>query len=36
MELVGPYTPLRLGHHEPSAQDARERVVAFFREHLDG
>jgi len=36
MELVGPYTPLRLGLHEPSAQDARERVVAFFREHLDG
>jgi len=36
MELVGPYTPLRLGHHEPSAKDARERVVAFFRQHLDG
>jgi len=36
MQLVGPYTPLRLGYHEPSAQDARKRVVAFFREHLDG
>jgi carboxymethylenebutenolidase len=35
MELVGPYTPLRLGYHEPSAKDARERVVAFFRQHLD-
>jgi carboxymethylenebutenolidase len=36
VELVGPITPLRAGYHEPSAQDARERVVAFFRKHLDG
>lgn len=35
MEMVGPYTPLRLGYDEPSAKDAHERVVAFFREHLD-
>jgi carboxymethylenebutenolidase len=34
LEVVG--APLHLGYHEPSAQDARERVVAFFREHLDG
>ncbi|WP_028933056.1 dienelactone hydrolase family protein [Pseudonocardia spinosispora] len=36
MEMVGPYTPMRVGHHEPSAQDAHRRVVEFFREHLDG
>lgn len=36
MEMVGPYTPMRVGHHEPSAEDAHRRVVAFFREHLDG
>jgi carboxymethylenebutenolidase len=36
VELVAPYTPVRAGYHEPSARDARERVVAFFREHLDG
>ncbi len=35
MEMVGPYTPLRLGYDEPSARDAHERVVAFFRQHLD-
>ncbi|HEX4251778.1 MAG TPA: dienelactone hydrolase family protein [Pseudonocardia sp.] len=34
LEVVG--APLSLGWHAPSAQDARERVVAFFREHLDG
>jgi carboxymethylenebutenolidase len=36
VELVGPITPFRVGYHEPSARDARERVVAFFRKHLDG
>lgn len=35
-KLVGPFTPVRAEYHEPSARDARERVVAFFREHLDG
>jgi carboxymethylenebutenolidase len=24
----------RSGYHEPSAQDARRRIVTFFREHL--
>jgi carboxymethylenebutenolidase len=24
------------GYHEPSAHDARRRIVAFFREHLGG
>lgn len=33
--LIGPFTPLRVQYHEPSARDARKRVVAFFREHLD-
>lgn len=27
---------LRVGYHEPSAVDARERIVAFFRAHLGG
>jgi carboxymethylenebutenolidase len=36
MELIGPYTPMRLGYDDTSAKDAHERVVAFFREHLDG
>jgi dienelactone hydrolase len=36
VELVGPFTPMRIGYHEPSAQDARQRVLAFFGEHLDG
>ena len=35
MEMVGPYTPLRMGYDEPSARDAHERVVAFFRKHLE-
>lgn len=35
LRMVGPYTPMALGYHEPSARDARERVVAFFHEHLD-
>lgn len=33
--MIGPYTPMHLGYHEPSARDAHERMVAFFREHLD-
>ncbi len=35
LEMVGPYTPFRLGYDEPSAKDAHERMVAFFRQHLD-
>jgi carboxymethylenebutenolidase len=35
-EMVGPYTPLRMGYDEPSAQDAHRRVLAFFGEHLNG
>jgi hypothetical protein len=35
MQLIGPFTPLRAQHHEPSARDTRQRVVAFFQEHLD-
>lgn len=35
MQMIGPYTPMHLGYHEPSARDAHQRVVAFFREHLD-
>jgi carboxymethylenebutenolidase len=36
LEMVGPYTPLRMGYDEPAAQDAHQRVITFFREHLDG
>jgi carboxymethylenebutenolidase len=36
VEAMLPYTPLRGGYHEASARDAHRRVVAFFREHLDG
>lgn len=35
LEMVGPYTPFHLGYDEPTAKDAYERVVAFFRQHLD-
>lgn len=28
--------PMRVGYHEASARDAHARVVAFFREHLQG
>lgn len=28
--------PFRGEYHEPTAQDAYRRIVAFFREHLDG
>lgn len=35
-EMIGPYTPLRIGYDEPSARDAHRRVVAFFRKHLHG
>jgi carboxymethylenebutenolidase len=34
-QLIGPFTPVRAQYHEPSARDARKRVVAFFRQHLD-
>lgn len=33
---LGAIGPLHAGHHEASASDARARVLAFFREHLDG
>jgi len=36
VEAMLPYTPLRGGYHEASARDAHRRVVAFFREHLEG
>lgn len=32
--LLAGLSPLHVAHHEPSARDARARVVAFFREHL--
>ncbi|AKF11324.1 dienelactone hydrolase family protein [Sandaracinus amylolyticus] len=33
---LGRIGPLHAEHHEESARDARARVVAFFREHLEG
>jgi carboxymethylenebutenolidase len=30
------YTPFRAEYHAPTAEDAHRRIVAFFREHLDG
>lgn len=33
---LGGIGPLQAAYHEPSARDARDRVVAFFREHLGG
>lgn len=30
------YTPMHAEYHAPSAEDAHRRIVAFFREHLDG
>lgn len=33
---LGRIGPLHAEHHPESARDARARVVAFFREHLDG
>lgn len=33
-EKIGPLLPFRLGYHEEAAQDARGRVLAFFKEHL--
>ena len=36
MEMIGPYTPIHAGYHEPSATDAHRRVLSFFAEHLDG
>lgn len=32
--LLGPMTPLRAKYHEPSAEDAWRRVLAFFAENL--
>lgn len=31
---LGAMGPMNVGYHEPSAQDARARVLAFVREHL--
>jgi carboxymethylenebutenolidase len=36
MGWLGPRLPLHAEYHEPSARDAHRRIVAFFREHLDG
>lgn len=33
---LGGVLPMHSAHHEESARDARLRVLAFFREHLDG
>lgn len=33
-EKIGPLLPLNVGYHEPSALDAKERVIAFFEKHL--
>jgi carboxymethylenebutenolidase len=30
------YSPFRAEYHAPSAEDAHRRIIAFFREHLDG
>ncbi len=34
-EKIGPLLPMRAGYHEPSALDAKDRVLTFFHEHLD-
>ncbi|MDQ3031991.1 MAG: dienelactone hydrolase family protein [Myxococcota bacterium] len=36
MGFLGSIGPMRAGHHEESARDAHARILAFFREHLDG
>lgn len=33
-EKIGPLLPLNVGYHEPSALDAKERVMEFFDKHL--
>lgn len=33
---VGAVSPIHAEYHEASARDAHRRIVAFFREHLDG
>jgi carboxymethylenebutenolidase len=36
MTMIGPYLPgMPLGYDEATAADAHERMVAFFRQHLD-
>ena len=35
LRRIGPLLPMHAGYHEPSALDAKERVLAFFQEHLD-
>lgn len=36
MGRIGRLLPIHAEYHEPSARDAHRRIVAFFREHLDG
>lgn len=33
---VAAFLPIHAEYHEPTARDAHRRIVAFFREHLDG
>jgi carboxymethylenebutenolidase len=33
-EKLGPLLPMHAAYHEPSAVDARRRVIAFFQKHL--
>lgn len=33
-EKIGPLLPMRVGYHEPSALDAKSRVMEFFDKHL--
>ncbi|TKD12658.1 dienelactone hydrolase family protein [Polyangium fumosum] len=35
LQKIGPLLPMHAGYHEPSALDAKDRVLAFFQEHLD-
>jgi hypothetical protein len=34
--VMGKLAPGVAGYHEPSAQDARRRIVSFFDTHLKG
>lgn len=36
MGRLAQHTPIHAEYHEASAADAHRRIVAFFREHLDG
>ncbi|MDC3952786.1 dienelactone hydrolase family protein [Polyangium jinanense] len=35
LQKIGPLLPMHAGYHEPSALDAKDRVLAFFQKHLD-